>query len=130
MGTWKPGAQRFRDSGAGGESGVVKCCRNSVSWLRLSVAMFTPRIMSRVSILRGIIIIVLLAALASAVRPCFTPTNKGNRNCSGGDNTNNNRSSETQLHARFAGTGEDFGRNFGLEAMQCVHIKYKLGAIL
>ena len=99
VGTWKPGAQRFRDSGAGGESGVVKCCRNSVSWLRLSVAMFTPRIMSRVSIYRGIIIIVLLAALASAVRPCFTPTNKGNRNCSGGDNTNNNRSSETQLHA-------------------------------
>ena len=74
MGTWKPGAQRFRDSGAGGESGVVKCCRNSVSWLRLSVAMFTPRIMSRVSILRGIIIIVLLAALASAVNALHPQT--------------------------------------------------------
>lgn len=36
--------------------------------------MFTPRIMSRVSILRGIIIIVLLAALASAVNALHPQT--------------------------------------------------------
>ena len=56
-------------------------------------------------------------------RQSFTPSNKGSGNCSAGDNTNNNRNPETQLHARFAGTGEGFGRDLGPEAMQSVHIK-------
>ena len=66
MGTWKPGAQRFRDSGlvASGWGGKNVAETESP---RLSVAMFALRIRSRVSILRGIIIIVLLAVLASAV---------------------------------------------------------------
>ena len=90
--------------------------------------MFTVRIISRVSILRGIIIIVLLVVLASAVnalhpqtkeveivRLVITPITIG---------------AQIMLHAHFAGTGGAFGRNFGLEAMQSVHIKYELGAIL
>ena len=101
----------------------------SLPWLRLSVAMFALRIRSRVSILRGIIIIVLLAVLASAVialhpqtkevetvRLVITPI-----------------TIETQkpsfMHALRELEGR-FGRNFGPEAMQRVQIKYKLGAIL
>ena len=129
MGTWKPGAQRFRDSGLVASLGLEKCCRNSLPWLRLSVAMFALRIISRVSILRGIIIIVLLAVLASAVialhpqtkevetvRLVITPitieTQKPPAPCT--------------LCGNCRG---DFGRNFGPEAMQSVQIKYKLGAI-
>ena len=123
MGTWKPGAQRFRDSGAGGESGLVKCCRI------VSCNVYTPHYVPCVNIERNNNYC-LIGRVGFCRRQCFTPTNKGSRNCSGGDNANNNRSPETQLHARFAGTGEGFGRNFGPEAMQSVHIKYKLGAIL
>ena len=70
---------------------------------RLSVAMFALRIISSVSILRGIIIIVLLAVLASAVI-ALHPQTKEVETVRAGDNTNNNRTPETQLHARFAGT--------------------------
>ena len=62
-------------------------------------------------------------------RQCFTPSNKGSRNCPPGDNTNNNRSSD-HASCTLCGNWGSFGRNFGLEAMQSVHIKYELGAIL
>ena len=79
---------------------MVKCCSPCSC---LPVAMFTVRIISRVSILRGIIIIVLLAVLASAVialhpqtkeveivRLVITPITIG---------------AQIMLHAHFAGTG-------------------------
>ena len=102
---WELGSQELNDleTQASGESGVEKCCRNSLPWLRLSVAMFALRIISSVSILRGIIIIVLLAVLASAVI-ALHPQTKEVETVRAGDNTNNNRTPETQLHARFAGT--------------------------
>ena len=37
-----------------------------------------------------------LIGCVSFCRPCFTPTNKGSRNCSVGDNANNNRSTKAQ----------------------------------
>ena len=83
---------------------VVKCCRNmEQSPSCLPVAMFTVRIIPRVSILRGIIIIVLLVVLAAAVnalhsqtkeveivRLVITPITMG---------------AQIMPHAHFAGTG-------------------------
>ena len=96
MGTWKPGAQRFRDSGAGGESGVVlqeQCLMAQT----VSCNVYTPHYVPCVNIERNNNYC--LIGCVGFCRQCFTPTNKGSRNCSVGDNANNNRSSETQLHA-------------------------------
>ena len=95
---WELGSQELNDSETQG------------SWrgLRLSVAMFAVRIILRVSILRGIIIIVLLASVGFC-RECFIPSNKGSRNCPPGDNTNNNRNPD---HAWLVGSGGSFWSQF------------------
>ena len=115
VGTWKPGAQRFGDSGLLAGSQTVS--RNVCS------SHYPPR----VNIERNNNYC--LIGRVGFCRQCFTPSNKGSRNCPPGDNTNNNRSSD-HASCTLCGNWGSFGRNFGLEAMQSVHIKYELGAIL